>query len=85
MTKARSSEPKVYETISSDPLNTAQLDLEYGDNFEPEEMFEENDMDGEGRRKARLEAQEVEDAKEKEENDLDKNGSANGNEINDDM
>jgi len=48
-------------------------------------MFEENDMDGEGRRKARLEAQEVEDAKEEEENGQDKNGSANGNAINDDM
>lgn len=96
MTRARTAEPKVYETMPSDPHNPQQLDLEYGDNFEPESLFEENDMDGESR-KARLEAQENEDAKGEAENGHSKdsaenenengneNGNENENEVHDDM
>lgn len=51
MTKFKTSEPKVNETQPKDDQNNEQLDVEYGENFEPESLFEENEMEGEEKKK----------------------------------
>jgi len=44
-TKPKTFEPKVYETQPDDEQNQLQVDVEYGEDFEPESFFEENEQD----------------------------------------
>lgn len=60
MTKFKTSEPKVNETQPKDEHEQQQLDVEYGENFEPESLFEENEMEGEEKKKRKNREEEEE-------------------------